>query len=718
MKRKHIVTLVSSSTLASGMAHGAILYSGPVNSAYPVPASFPATGDSFDMNGDGVYDFNLGWDGYQTPNSQKPYIVGYPNSIPGSTVLARFGSFNNNGNAQTSYGLPITPFGSLIDSNYLAATPPGSYAYFNQDGNGNYTGDWQNSTLTEAYVGVELWDGTGNTNYGWVRIIYDGTISPKTLTLVDYAYETNYFKGIVAGSTNEIGAPNIYSEPLSQTNGVGANIQFSVTALASPAPIYHWQVGPTTGAGPYANLADGGTISGSSTAILTINGATATNQADYRVVISNSLGAATSSPPAKLTLISPVVSPPAPVLFAGLTANFNVTITGGLTPTFQWQQNGTNLANGGRISGATTRNLQISNLQGTDAGSYDVVVNFGSSPAPSAVSVLKVLPVSQENLYDAAVLADTPVVYYRLNDIGNPSSNNVVAYDNAGGFNGIYGIDVTNGSAGVQGPGPTNGYPGFAANNPAAFFSPADTNSWITLPPWNLNTNSVTFTAWVNPAATEPGLAGIVMTGTTNNTYAGLDYYYQADNNGNVNLAYQWNEGAGNDEDVFYQSALPTPTGEWSFVAVAVTPTNATLYVFNAQGTNSAVDSSANAGIFDPNGSTNLVMPFNNPEYIGSDPNGGSFGSQNFNGTISDVAVFNQTMSSDQLTTLYNAALGVLPPLNLQIGLVGTNVQITWPIGNLLQATKVNGPWTTNTLATSPYTVAPAGSMFYRVVVP
>ena len=718
MKRKHIITLVSSSTLASGMAHGAILYSGPVNSPYPVPASFPATGDSFDMNGDGVYDFYLGWDGYGSPNSQKPYILGYPNSIPGSTVLSRFGSFNNNGSAQTSYGLPITPFGSMIDSNYLAATPPGSYAYFNQDGNGNYTGDWQDNTMTEAYVGVELWDGSGNTNYGWVRIIYDGTISPKTLTLVDYAYETNYFKGIVAGATNELGAPNIYSEPLSQTNGVGANVQFSVTALGNPAPVYHWQTGPTSGAGLYSNLTDAGTISGSSTAILTIDGATAANQADYRVVISNSLGAATSSPPAKLTLVSPVVSPPAPTLFAGLTANFNVTITGGLTPTYQWQQNGTNLANGGRISGATTRNLQISNLQGTDAGSYDVVVNFGSSPAPSAVSVLKVLPVSQESLYDAAVLADAPAVYYRLNDSGNPSSNNVVAYDNAGGFNGIYGIDVTNGSAGVQGPRPTNGYPGFAANNPAALFSPGDTNSWITLAPWNLNTNSVTFTAWVNPAATEPGLAGIVMTGTTNDTYAGLDYYYQADNNGNVNLAYQWNEGPGNDEDVFYQSGLPTPTGEWSFVAVAVTQTNATLYVFNAQGTNSAVDFSSSVGIFDPNGSTNLVMPFNNPEYIGSDPNGGSFGSQNFNGIISDVAVFNQTMSLAQLTTLYNAALGVLPPLNLQIGLVGTNVQITWPMGNLLQATKVNGPWTTNTLATSPYTVAPSGSMFYQVVVP
>jgi hypothetical protein len=712
MKRKQLLTLVSSSTLASGMAHGAILYSGPVNSPFPCPANFPAQSDYFDINGDGIYDFYLGFDGYSAPNAQKPYIVGYPSDTPGSTVLSRLNT------TYSTYGLPVTPFGSMIDSNYLAATPSGDYAYFNQDGGGHYAGDWQDNALTEAYVGLELWDGNGNTNYGWARIIYDGTISPKTLTLVDYAYETNYFQGIVAGATNEIGAPDIYIEPLSQTNGVGANIQFSVIALANPAPTYQWQMGPSSGAGPYTPLSDIGTISGSQTATLTIDGATGTNQADYRVVISNSLGAATSSPPAQLTLISPLVSPPAPVLFAGYTADFTVTITGGLTPTFQWQKNGANLVNGGRFSGVNGSQLQISGLQASDAGSYSVNLNFGSSSAPSAVSVLTVLPASQESLYDTAVLADNPAAYYRLDESGNPATNNLVAYDNAGGFNGIYGIDVLNSSGGVQGPVPANGFAGFAATNAGVFITPNDTNSWITLPPWNLNNNNVTFTAWVNPAAVEPGLAGIIMTGTTNGTYAGMDYYYEADGNGNVNLSYQWNEGPGNDEYLFFQSSLTTPIDEWSFVAVAVTSTNSTLYMFNAQGTNVAVDFSSNAGIFDTNGSTNLVMPFNNPEYIGSDPNGGSFGSQNFNGIISDVAVFNQTLASNQLNALYNAGLGVVPPITLQIALVGTNVQLTWPMGTLLQSPHVNGPWTTNSLASSPYTIAPTNSMFYQVVAP
>ena len=128
------------------------------------------------------------------------------------------------------------------------------------------------------------------------------------------------------------------------------------------------EVGPTNGLGPYTPLSDGGVISGSTNATLTINGTTAANQGDYRVVISNSLGAATSSPPATLTVVSPVVTPTPQVLFGGLTANFNVSVAGGLTPTFQWQQNGTNLTNGSRIAGATTSQLQISNLQGTRRG--------------------------------------------------------------------------------------------------------------------------------------------------------------------------------------------------------------------------------------------------------------------------------------------------------------------------------------------------------------
>jgi hypothetical protein len=45
----------------------------------------------------------------------------------------------------------------------------------------------------------------------------------------------------------------------------------------------------------------------------------------------------------------------------------------------------------------------------------------------------------------------------------------------------------------------------------------------------------------------------------------------------------------------------------------------------------------------------------------------------------------------------------------------GSNLQLTWPQGTLLESSNVSGPWTTN-FATSPYTVSPTNAqMFYRI---
>ena len=242
------------------------------------------------------------------------------------------------------------------------------------------------------------------------------------------------------------------------------------------------------------------------------------------MVVSNSLGAVTSSPPATLTLVSPVATPTPQVLFSGLTAHFNVSVSG-LSATYKWQENGVDLSDGGRISGSATTNLQISSLQTTDSASYAMVLTSGSLVVTSTPSALTVLPPSSASLYDQAVLAAGPVAYYRFNENGNPATSNLMALDNAAAFNGVYGPDVTNGFSGVAGPRPSDGYPGFAANNAAALFSPNDTNSQITIAPWNLHTDTATFAFWVNPADIQGVLTAILWSGTNDNTYAGVNYY-------------------------------------------------------------------------------------------------------------------------------------------------------------------------------------------------
>ncbi|HWH70331.1 MAG TPA: hypothetical protein VNT26_13175, partial [Candidatus Sulfotelmatobacter sp.] len=58
------------------------------------------------------------------------------------------------------------------------------------------------------------------------------------------------------------------------------------------------------------------------------------------------------------------------------------------------------------------------------------------------------------------------------------------------------------------------------------------------------------------------------------------------------------------------------------------------------------------------------------------------------------------------------------PPVNLQFGLSGSNLRLSWSQGVLLEADAVTGPWTTNTTASSPFTINPTGAKkFYRVLV-
>jgi hypothetical protein len=74
----------------------------------------------------------------------------------------------------------------------------------------------------------------------------------------------------------------------------------------------------------------------------------------------------------------------------GGAVSFNVGASGGFL-SYQWQLNGTNLADGGTISGVTTTNLTIYSVQTNHAGSYSVVVTSSVGSATSRVAVLTVI---------------------------------------------------------------------------------------------------------------------------------------------------------------------------------------------------------------------------------------------------------------------------------------------------------------------------------------
>jgi hypothetical protein len=93
-----------------------------------------------------------------------------------------------------------------------------------------------------------------------------------------------------------------------------------------------------------------------------------------------------------------VEGPQSVAKLTGATVIFGVTVTGTLPLSFQWQRNGTDLADGGGIGGAQTSRLTLTNLQSQDAGFYTVVVSNPWGSVTSAPALLRVLAVEHLTL--------------------------------------------------------------------------------------------------------------------------------------------------------------------------------------------------------------------------------------------------------------------------------------------------------------------------------
>ncbi len=221
-----------------------------------------------------------------------------------------------------------------------------------------------------------------------------------------------------AGSTNSLaagltvnGPPTITALPGSQTVLVGANVNFSVTAAGSPPLGYHWLRNGSP-------LSDGGNVSGSATANLSLTNVQLTDTSTFQVIVSN-LAGSTNSALVTLTVNPPPVPPsisappPSQTVTAGTNVSFSVTAAGTAPLSFQWQKNNLNLANGGNVSGATTSILTLSNVQSDDAANYSVIVTnvAGSTNSGPASLTVNVPPAVTAQPVSVGVMAGTNVSF-------------------------------------------------------------------------------------------------------------------------------------------------------------------------------------------------------------------------------------------------------------------------------------------------------------------
>lgn len=157
---------------------------------------------------------------------------------------------------------------------------------------------------------------------------------------------------------------------ISPSNAVlnaGAFATFTVTAAGS-SNFYFWYL---NNSGP---LSDGGDVSGSATAALTISPAYEADTGSYAVVVSNSYGSVTSAP-VILQVMDPVITlQPMGVTniggAAGADPTLEVIAVGTPILTYQW------LSNGVPIPGAQGSNYTVSSFPGVPA-TYSVIVANG-----------------------------------------------------------------------------------------------------------------------------------------------------------------------------------------------------------------------------------------------------------------------------------------------------------------------------------------------------
>lgn len=284
-------------------------------------------------------------DPFLTPPDTTPYVV---LDMGGEYDLqtTRIWQFNQSPYGFTVYGAAEVEVSVSVDNTNF--TSLGSIFPTRASGiNGEPAQDFSTPATKIRYVKLQIW-----TSFGGAQ-----------------ATGLSEVRSVVVSNT---APPVITGQPQNQIATNGGSASFSVTAIG-PTPIsYQWRFNGT-------NLANGVNISGARSNILVLNNVSLASEGNYDVLATNLNGPVLSAA-ATLVLGSPIIAqqPQNWTGVVGQTAGFTVGATdfaeNPANVGFHWQKNGTNLVDGGNISGATTTNLVVSNVTLNSDGGYRVLV--------------------------------------------------------------------------------------------------------------------------------------------------------------------------------------------------------------------------------------------------------------------------------------------------------------------------------------------------------
>jgi Concanavalin A-like lectin/glucanases superfamily len=374
-------------------------------------------------------------------------------------------------------------------------------------------------------------------------------------------------------------------------------------------------------------------------------------------------------------------------MYAGqtVTATFTAQASGSVPIYYQWNQNGSPIANATNSSYTFTNTVALGNtlFTCTVTNQYNGYSSTNAGPA-TVVGIASPVVFGTTNQYQVTVLGDKPIAYWRLDEGPDNGSGNdgTIANDYVGGHNGTY----TNVELGFAGIGTlestdtatlfntfnsllTNSYVGEINNtgngvSPINFGEPSGSNGEFSVECWvNLTTNLG---------------GGIVAKGSGN---GGEQFCLDTGNTTSHDFRFFVRNAAGTTSAA---SSTVTPVvGSWYHLVGVCNESNSLVILYVDGVSNIATAVTLNSGILS---STDTVETAANYVSIGSRTSSSSVTNMNLgnSGLIQDVALYNYPLSAAKILAHYQASgLYVVPinpnPTNIVTSVTNGVLYLKWP---------------------------------------
>jgi hypothetical protein len=505
-------------------------------------------------------------------------------------------------------------------------------------------------------IGAGANEGSGN--YFFIGEIDEVAVYDKELP--QHRVLAHYKAG--SGADPQVVAPEITSNPQSQSVFLGQPVVFSANVTGSLPLTYQW-------------TRDGAAIPGATNITYSISIPTLADDGVYALEVSNPGGAVLTQEAILIVqdISVPVITQqPQPVaVLPGGTAVFTVAATGSTTFNYQWQLNGVDLPN------QTNATLTLTGVQLSQAGNYTVTVSNVAGATTSDLALLNVI-VLPETSYREVVLADGPVSYWRLGE----STDAEIAADAMDRNPGVYMNGVVKGQPGALSS---------DSDTAAGFLSASQTKVEVHFTP---ELNSVPFTAelWARVTGGSTHRSPL----SSRNDFPQRGYIFYADPSN------RWQFWTGTGEQVGWDiiNGPLVQNNVWTHLAATYDGETKRFYVNGLQVGSSTAP-------FSPNDATVLR--------IGGGQNENATGSFFFQGTIDEVAIYDKVLTPERIQIHYGIGTRAEAPPEIAVARSGTSIILTWTDGSLQETDAIGQPWSDVLDASSPHTVTPTGTQrFYR----